>query len=194
MSGRRLGVFNHLSLDGYFVDSGGGMSWAHTRDADPEWTAFVEGNAGGGGTLVFGRVTYDMMAGFWPSPQAAQMMPAVAERMNNLPKVVFSRTMQKASWNNTALLKGDLAADMRALKAQSGPDLVIMGSGSLVAQLAGSGLIDSYQFVVDPVVLGGGRTMFEGLTQKLALRRASFRAFNNGNVLLTYEPAKAAPS
>ncbi len=107
---RRLIVFNNISLDGYFVDRNGDMSWAHQQDA--EWSAFAAENAEGGGTLVFGRITYEMMAGFWPTPAASQAFPVVAERMNNLPKVVFSRTLERASWNNTKLVKGDLAAEV----------------------------------------------------------------------------------
>src|SRR5258707_1090679 len=79
---RKLIVFNHVSLDGYFVDAKGDMSWAHRNEKDPEWEAFVEGNAIGGGTLLFGRVTYELMASFWPTPPALQMFPTVAKRMN----------------------------------------------------------------------------------------------------------------
>src|SRR5690242_19247936 len=102
---RKLLVFNHISLDGYFTDSKGDMSFARNDKPDPEWDAFVSGNASNGGMLVFGRVTYQMMASFWPTPAAAQSMPDVAERMNNLPKVVFSRTLQDASWENTRLVR-----------------------------------------------------------------------------------------
>lgn len=184
---RKLVVFNHLSLDGYFVDSQGDMSWAHADPQDAEWNAFVTGNAGSGGALVLGRVTYDLMVSFWPTPMAAQMMPAVAERMNNLPKVVFSRTLDKATWNNTTLLKGDIAAETRKLKEAPGPDMTILGSGTIVAQLAQAGLIDEYQFVVNPIVLGKGRTMFAGLHEKLALRLTQSRTFGNGNVFLCYQ-------
>src|SRR5512140_2439657 len=96
---RRLTVFNTVSLDGYYTDSKGDMSFAHNDRQDAEWDAFVESNAKGGGMLLFGRITYELMASFWPTPMAAQSMPVVAERMNNLPKVVFSRTLNKASWN-----------------------------------------------------------------------------------------------
>ncbi len=186
---RKLVVFNHLSLDGYFVDSQGDMSWAHAAPQDAEWNAFVTGNAGDGGALVLGRVTYDLMVSFWPTPMAAQMMPAVAERMNNLPKVVFSRTLNKATWNNTTLLKGDIAAEIRRLKETSLHDMTILGSGTIIAQLAQAGLIDEYQFVVNPVVLGQGRTMFAGLPEKLALRLTQSRTFGNGNAFLCYQPA-----
>src|SRR4051812_12305715 len=101
---RKLAVFNHVSLDGYFVDMHGDMSWAHQHAPDQEWDAFVAENARGGGALVFGRVTYELMASFWPTPAALEQLPAVAERMNAMPKVVFSRTLEQASWNNTTLL------------------------------------------------------------------------------------------
>jgi dihydrofolate reductase len=182
---RKLIVFNQVSLDGYFVDAGGDMSWAH-RD-DPEWNAFASENANGGGELVFGRITYEMMARFWPTPQAMQMMPAVAEGMNRSPKIVFSRTLGEASWNNTRLVKGDIAARMRELKEETGPGMAILGSGSIVSQLAQAGLIDEYQFVMNPIVLGAGRTMFEGVKEKLHLKRIDSRTFQNGNVLLRYE-------
>jgi dihydrofolate reductase len=185
---RRLIVFNSVSLDGYFTDRHGEMSWAHASSSDAEWNAFVSENASGGGVLVFGRITYEMMASFWPTPAAAQAMPAVAERMNALPKVVFSRTLTRAAWANTQLVTDDVTAAMRTMKALPGDDMVILGSGRLVCSLAEAGLIDEYQLVMTPVVLGGGRTMFDGLGKKLALKRTKTRAFGNGNVLLCYEP------
>jgi dihydrofolate reductase len=184
---RSLIVFNHVSLDGYFVDKKGDMRWAHKQD--PEWNEFVAGNARGGGVLLFGRVTYEMMAGYWPTPMAAQNSPAVAEHMNNLQKVVFSRTLEKASWNNTKLVKGDLATEVRKMKQESGEGLVIMGSGTIVSQLAQEGLIDEFQIVVCPIVIGSGRTLFEGVTEKLNLKLSKSRTFGNGNVYTCYQPA-----
>jgi dihydrofolate reductase len=186
---RKLIVFNHISLDGYFVDANGGMSWAKTDAGDAEWKAFVAGNTQGNGPLLFGRVTYDLMASYWPTPMADQHDPVVAERMNNAPKIVFSRTMQKASWQNTALMMGDLATEVQKLKNETGEGMAILGSGSIVAQLAQARLIDEYQIVVDPIVLGKGRTMFEGVKEQLKLKLTKRRAFSNGNVFLSYEPA-----
>ena len=184
---RSLIVFNHVSLDGYFVDKKGDMRWAHKQD--PEWNEFVAGNARGGGVLLFGRVTYEMMASYWPTPMAAQNSPAVAEHMNNLQKVVFSRTLDKASWKNTKLVKGDLATEVRKMKQESGEGLVIMGSGTIVSQLAQGGLIDEFQIVVCPIVIGSGKTLFEGVTEKLNLKLTKSRTFGNGNVYTCYEPA-----
>jgi dihydrofolate reductase len=185
---RRLTVFNNVSLDGYFVDANGGMAFAHKDSDDPEWNDFVSQNAGGGGALLFGRVTYDMMAGFWPTPHAKAAMPSVAEGMNRMPKYVVSRTMTEASWNNTTVLEGDLVAAIRALKQGAGPDVVILGSGSIVAQLAPAKLIDEYQLIVKPVILGGGRTMFDGIPVPITLKPTRTRTFANGSVLLCYQP------
>lgn len=160
---RKLIVFNQVSLDGYFTDADGDMSWAHKQDA--EWNAFVAENAKSGGELLF-----------------------VAEQMNNLPKIVFSRTLDKASWNNTKLVGGDLAAEIRKMKNEPGEQMVIMGSGTIVSQLTAEGLIDEYQIAVNPIVLAKGRTMFQGIKRKLNLKRTKTRSFGNGNVLLCYEP------
>lgn len=185
---RKLVVFNHVSLDGYFVDANSDMSWAKADHNDAEWDEFVAGNASGGGALVFGRITYDLMASFWPTPFAIESMPAIAAGMNSMPKVVFSRTMDKAAWNNTKLVKGDIVAAMRKMKQESGTNMAILGSGSIVTQFAPEGLIDEYQIVVNPIILGEGRTLFEGIKEKLKLKLTKTRAFGNGNVLLCYEP------
>jgi len=153
---RKLVAFIQVTLDGHFAAPNGDIDWAHKDNKDAEWSAFVADNATGGGQLVFGRVTYEMMASFWPTPLAFERDPIVAERMNNLPKVVFSRTLDKASWNNTTLMKGDLAQAVRKLKQESGKQMAILGSGSIVSQLAQEGLIDEYQLVVNPVALGKG--------------------------------------
>jgi len=186
---RRLIVFNNVTVDGYFADSSGDMRWAHRQTQDPEFNEFIADNASGGGQLLFGRKTYQMMASYWPTPMALQNEPNVAEGINNLPKVVFSRTLNEATWKNTRLVKNDMIAEVRKMKQEPGPDMVILGSGSLVAQLGQEGLIDEFQVLVNPVVLGGGRSMFDGLEKRLSLKLANTRAFKNGNVLLSYEPA-----
>ena len=184
----RLMAFEQVSLDGFFVDASGDMSWAHKQD--PEWNEFTAQNASGGdGALLFGRVTYEMMASFWPTPQARETMPAVAEGMNRMPKVVFSRTLREASWQNTRLVKGDMVAEVRRMKKDPGPDMVVLGSGSVVSQLAEAGLIDELQLVVNPIVLGRGRTLFETVRRNVAMKRVGVRPFGNGNVVLSYEPS-----
>lgn len=184
---RKLVVFNSVTLDGYFTGVNGDFSWAKGNN-DAEWDAFVAENAKGGGVLVFGRITYELMMSFWPTPAALKSFPVVAERMNSLPKVVFSRTLDTASWNNTKLVKEDMEAEIRKMKKEPGEDMVLMGSGTVVSQLAREDLIDEYQIVMTPVVLGEGRTMFDGIKEKLTFKLTKTRTFSNGNVLLCYEP------
>jgi len=185
----KLVVFGSISLDGYFTDAYGDMGWAHR--SDPEWDGFVASNARQGATLLFGRVTYEQMASFWPTPAALQMAPDVARGMNRLPKVVFSRSLKKAAWSNTRLVSDGMPDAVRALKRDAPQDLVILGSGSVVSQLAQENLIDEFQMVLVPIVLGSGRTLFDGLGHRMPLQLTRSQAFDNGNVVLWYERSPA---
>ncbi len=178
----KLRVFESISVDGYFCDARGDISWGHNGRDDPEFAAWVGGNASGGGALLFGRKTYQMMEAFWPTPAAAAQMPVVAKGMNAARKYVASTTIQP-TWNNTQLLKGDLLTAVRELKAGDGPGITLLGSGSVAGQLGAAGLVDAYQFVIVPVALGSGRTVFTAGRQ---LRLVEQRAFRCGNVVVTY--------
>jgi dihydrofolate reductase len=184
---RRLTVFNLMTLDGYIAGQNGNISW---HNVDEEFQELANAASNSGNTLLFGRVTYELMARFWPTEEAIRTDPIVAAGMNRSEKIVFSRTLQKADWNNTRLVKDDMLAEARRLKQGSGKDLTVLGSGSIVSQLAQDGLIDEYQVLLNPVVLGSGKTMFEGLKNKLVLKLVRTRTFGNGNVLLVYESAK----
>ncbi|HEU4535104.1 MAG TPA: dihydrofolate reductase family protein [Polyangiaceae bacterium] len=184
---RTLSVYNMVSLDGYIADAGGDMSWAHSTD--PEFQAFGQENARGGGALLFGRKTYDMMAAFWPTEAAKASAPVIAERMNAMPKYVFSRTLREASWGNTTLLEGDPGAVAKRLKQEDGPDIVVMGSGSIVAQLTRAGVVDRYTLVINPILLGGGLSMFRDLERRTSLKLEKVRTFPNGYVVLWYARA-----
>lgn len=185
---RKLRVFNSISLDGYFTDQRGDMSWAHKHD--PEWEDFSVRNSTVTGevTFLFGRVTYELMASFWPTPEAHQQAPEVAAAMNARHKLVFSRTLKEASWSNTTLLKGDPVAEVKRLKQEWSTDLMIFGSGSIVAPLAAAGLIDEYRLVINPLVLGAGRSLFQGVGRQLPMKRLTVRDFANGNLVVSYEP------
>jgi dihydrofolate reductase len=182
---QRLRVFESISVDGYFTDAGGDMSWAHAGREDPEFADWVGGNASSGGALLFGRKTYQLMEAYWPTPLAMQQVPVVAKGMNAATKYVVSRTIQP-TWNNTQLLKGDLIEAARALKASDGQGIALLGSGSVAAQLGEAGLVDEYQFVIVPVALGSGRSVF---TKPCKLRLLEQRAFRCGNVVVTYAAA-----
>lgn len=184
---RKIHVFENVTLDGYFTDDTNDMSWAHKQDE--EFNEFTSSNARGDAELLFGRVTYEMMAAFWPTAEAARMLPDVAAGMNRMRKYVFSRSLDTATWQNTTLLNGDPVAEATRLKREPGPDLVVMGSGSIVSQLTQARLIDEYQIVLNPLVLGRGRTLFETVKETMALRLDRTRTFKNGNVVLWYTVA-----
>jgi dihydrofolate reductase len=182
-----ISSFISLSLDGCYADANGDMSWAHSQD--PEQQAFTNSNAKGGGRLIFGHTTYDMMASFWPTPAAAQMMPELAKGMNAMPKVVFSRKMKSADWSNTTV-QADLITGVKKLKADGGPAMAILGSGSIVAQLIEARLLDELQVMLIPVSLGGGKKLFDGVKRPVSWQTTETRAFKgNGNTFIRYRPA-----
>jgi dihydrofolate reductase len=184
----KVSVFNSVSLDGYFTDPGGDMSWAHKND--PEWTKFSTDNAQGtDGAFLFGRKTYELMKSFWPTEQARQQMPQIAHTMNAKQKIVFSKTVKDATWQNTRLVHGSPVEEVHKLKQGNAPDLLVMGSGTIIAQLAEADLIDDYTIIVCSLVLGAGRTMFEGVKRKIPLKLTRSRSFANGNVVNWYERA-----
>jgi dihydrofolate reductase len=117
------------------------------------------------------------------------MLPKVAAGMNAMRKTVFSRTLDTVAWQNTVLMKGDLVTEVRRLKQQPGPDIVILGSGSIVSQLTQARLIDEYQLVLNPIVVGRGRSLFETVVGTLNLTLTKTQSFRNGNVVLWYEMA-----
>ncbi|MDP4291624.1 MAG: dihydrofolate reductase family protein [Bacteroidota bacterium] len=183
---RKLTMFNFVSLNGFFKGPKGDISWAH---GDKETDDYAIESARSGGMLLFGRVTYELMAGFWPTPAAYQINQALAEEMNNADKIVFSRTLHKADWINTRIVKGNIIEEMKKIKQTPGKDMTLLGSGTIINQFAEAGLIDEYQILIHPVFLAEGTPIFHGITKSPNLRLASSRIFKSGKVLLCYEPA-----
>jgi len=181
----KLSVFNFASLNGFYKDVNNGIGW-HRHEG--EEVQFSVDSLSAENILLFGRVTYDMMASFWPTQQAIENLPQVADGLSKAEKIVFSNTLKTAGWGNTRVMNGDIAAKIKALKQTSAKDLTILGSGSILTQFAEAGLIDTYQFMIDPVALGDGGTMFRGIKHTLNLKMISHRTFNTGTVLLTYHP------
>lgn len=182
---RKLFAFNMVTLDGFFEGPGRDIDW---HLADEEFNEFAIEQTSHVGALLFGRVTYELMAGYWPTPAAAADDPIVAGLMNRLPKIVFSKTLQKAEWQNTRLVKDNLAAEITALKQQPGQDLALFGSAKLLATLVQLDLIDEHRIIVNPIILGRGTPLFQGITDPLRLKLIQSRTFRSGNVLLCYQP------
>lgn len=180
---RKLHCFTFLSLDGYYKDENEGISW-HQHDEDA--TRFSEEQTKDDRVLVFGRATYEMMYGFWTSPEAFEYFPNVARRMNEMEKIVFSNTLEYAGWQNTRVLSGDVIREFEKLKESEGNDLIILGSGNLVAALSNAGLIDQYELLIDPVLLGNGTRLFDGNGIFQDLKLVESRTFKSGAVVLIY--------
>jgi len=115
-----------------------------------------------GGTLLFGRVIYELMASFWPTPYALQVNAVMAEGMNKVEKIVFSRNLEKADWDNTRIVKDNIVEEIKNLKQIPGKDMAVLGSGSIINQFAEAGLIDEYQFMLHPLALGEGNQYLMG--------------------------------
>lgn len=184
---RKIIFFNLTSLDGYFEGPDRDITW-HT--VDNEFNEFAIQQTGEFGMLLFGRVTYELMAGYWPTEVAKRDDPEIARLMNSLPKIVFSKTLEKAEWENTKLVRDNIVEEVSKLKERSGKDIAIFGSSDLAVTLIDLGLIDEFRIMINPVVLGEGKPILQGIKSKLELKLLKTRTFKSGNVLLYYEPMK----
>jgi dihydrofolate reductase len=143
--------------------------------------------------ILLGRVTYTMFAGHWPRVTSGDDKP-FADKLNAIPKIVFSRSLDRApwgSWDEARIVKNSAAKEVAKLKQESGNDMVIWGSISLAQSLTNEGLIDEFQLVVCPVVLGSGKPLFRDKVHPFGMRLLKTQAFDRGTVLLAYTAAKA---
>ena len=200
---RRIVAFNNVSADGYFAAPDGNLNWVVP---DPEMDRFAAEVIARGGTdtILFGRKTYQMFASFWPnvldesdaSPdphsggRKSTDLRAMAVMLNETPKIVFSRTLKETKWQNSRVVRELDPGEITRMKQQAGRDLMIFGSSTIVSLLTRHRLIDEYQFVVSPVLLGGGRNLINGVPVNHKLELKDERRFPSGKVLARYELAQ----
>lgn len=173
-----------VSLDGYVEGPNGELDW---HNVDEEFNDYAIGLLNSVDTLLFGRKTYELMAAYWPTPLAAEDDPVVAGLMNNLKKVVCSNTIREVNWQNSELLNGDAAEHIAQLKQQPGKDIAIFASCGLMQSLMPSKLVDEYRIITNPTLLGRGKPLLEGLSERLSLQYDKAWVFNSGNVLNYYK-------
>ncbi len=176
-----------VSVDGYFEGPNREIDW---HNVDEEFNDMAISFLDTVDTLLFGKVTYELMASYWPSEDARTDDPIVAGKMNSLRKVVVSTTLKNVDWQNSTLLQGDIVEEVRKLKEQTGKNIAVFGSSDLARLLMQQGLIDEYRIMVNPVVLGAGKSLFDGLDRRQKLRLVGSKAFRSGNVLLHYQPGE----
>jgi len=188
---RKIGVVNFMSLDGFFAGPKGEIDWFNSIRKDDEFARYNREHARSGGALIFGRTTYEMMKNYWPTPEAIKDDPDMAGVLDNTPKIVFSKTLpgvlEGPNWKNIRLFHEINREEIMKLKEESGKDMVILGSGTIVQQFANLGLIDGYSLMIVPVVLGEGKPLLKDI-KKMDLELLEAKAFKNGVVLLNYRP------
>lgn len=184
---RKLIVFNWLSLDGFIAGPNGETDWFVWDEEIEEYAKKVQNSID---TMLFGRVTYNIMANYWPTKAASAENPGIIEFMNNTPKIVFSKSLKKANWNQTRLMKDIVPEEIIKMKQEPGKDMIIYGSSSIISQLTSLILIDEYSVMVNPIVLGTGKPLFQNMDHLLKLKLLSTKTFRCGNVLLNYQPDK----
>jgi len=182
---RKIIVSNFVSLDGYFAGPNDDLSWHNVND---EFLQYAEDMLNSVDVILFGRITYQMMKAYWTMDSVKVSDPVIAGKMNNLPKIVLSKTLDKVDWGNSSLLKDDIEQKMRDLKSQSGKDIVILGSGSIVSAFTQMGIIDEYRIFINPVILGGGKLHFTGDIERKNLVLTDVKRFETGLVMLNYKP------
>lgn len=182
---KKLIFFMMVTANGLYERGPWGIDW---HNADTEFNEFAIEQLDLMDTLVFGRRTYEGMVTYWPTPEAIAEDPIVAGKMNGLSKIVVSRTLERADWNNARVVKD--ANEIGTLKREPGKDMLLIGSSDLATGLAALRLIDEYRLMVNPIALGEGTPVLKGLGADLGLSLLGTRTFKNGNVLLSYAPAR----
>jgi len=182
---RKIILFNLTSLNGYFEGPDRDINW---HIVDDEFNEFAIQQTGEFGALLFGRITYELMASYWTTEDAKRNDPAITEIMNRLPKIVFSKTLKKVEWENTRLVNENFVEAISKLKQEAGKDIAIFGSSDLAVTLLEHGLLDELRIMVNPIVLGEGKPIFQGIKTQLGLKLLKTRTFKSGNILLYYEP------
>ena len=181
-----LASFIVTTLDGFSEGPNGQFDWLVPDD---EFNDFAAHQLDEADTIGFGRVTYEHMAAYWPTELARVNPQAITSRMNTKPKIVFSTTLEKADWSNTTIIGGEAVEQVGKLKTAPGGELLVVGSAHLTANFAAAGVLDELRVMVCPIVIGQGRSLFEGLKGRHALSLAHVRQFASGLVLLTYRPS-----
>jgi len=188
---RNLNFVMHVSLDGYYADNNNDMRWVHMDDIIGDWVQHVTDRCD---TVLYGRVTFQMMEAFWPNVsqlpgyENSRHLQDHATWVNQAKKIVVTRTLHSSPWQNTHIIKGNVVEAIKALKEEPGKELLMLGSASLAQLLMSHNLIDDYWLTINPTTLGAGQPLFRQ-PLKLKLIDPDTRLFPNGSIGVHYQPA-----
>jgi dihydrofolate reductase len=184
---RKLVLFMHVSLDGFAADANSGLGWI---SYDSELQQYADAIVATVGSPIYGRITYELMAGYWPTmlddPDASEHDKAHARWVDKATKIVFSKTIKKAEWNNTIVINDNIAEEINKLKQLPGKDLVIFGSPGLAHSFMELDLIDEYQLTLNPVLLGSGIPAYQNIKNKTNLKLVKATSLKSGVIGLHY--------
>jgi dihydrofolate reductase len=184
---RKIVLFNLMTLDGYFEGENADISW---HNVDQEFNDFAIAQLKTADMLLFGRKTYQLMAAYWPTAEGIKDNPVIADLMNQIDKIVFSKSLEKAHWDHARVISEGLLDEVKKLKSIPGKDVFIFGSADLSSTFIDHDLIDEFRIMINPLILGNGTPMFKNITTKIDLQLLKTKVFGNGNVLLNYIPKK----
>jgi dihydrofolate reductase len=176
---RKIIVSNLMSLDGFFEGPNQELDWFVT---DEEFFEYARKLLRSVDTILFGRTTYEHMAGYWPHAAVDE----IADKMNSLPKIVFSNTLRAADWSNSRLVSGDAVQEAAKLKKAPGGDMVIFGSATLASSLLQEGIIDEYRIILCPALIGEGNPLFRNVKDRMKLKLLRTQNLDSGVVILSY--------
>ena len=180
---RKIIVSNLVSVDGYFEGTNQDLSWFKTSDDFFEYVKqlFTEVD-----TILYGRITYEYMAAYWPT--ATNNDALITEKMNSLKKIVLSKQLKEATWNNTEIIEEHITDRVKEIKQQQGKDIVIFGSGTIVSELTQLRLIDEFRLILNPVILSNGNPLFKSINERVNLELINAKVLSSGVVILSYKP------
>jgi dihydrofolate reductase len=185
---RHVVLFSHVSLDGFTEGPDGGLDWITVDDEG--WDAVIALQETADAAL-FGRVNYEGFEGYWPTaaenPSATPHEVAHARWLEQADRVVFSKTLETVNWKGTRIVRDDLAGAIASMKQQPGKDMLLFGGANIAQTLMKLGLIDEFHLMVNPVILGGGKPLFQGLTERIPLKLVNAKTFGSGVVALHYQ-------
>ena len=181
----KLILFNMMTVDGYFEGEDQSLEWHHVVT---EFNDFAIEQLNSSDILVFGRVTYELMAGYWPSKDALKNDPVVAEKMNSISKIIFTKTMDKATWINTRHFRDHPELVIVELKKNSTKNIYVFSSAYLSETFNRFKLFDEFRIMLNPIILGKGIPLFNNIPGQINLTLHQSRVFKSWNILLQYLP------
>jgi dihydrofolate reductase len=185
---RRLILQTSLSIDGYVAAIDGSHPWTDGGNGDEDVKRWILDSVWAAGAHLMGRVTYEEMASVWPTSGSDFARP-----MNEIPKVVFSKTLERAEWPETRIARGDLRDEVEQLKREPGADLIAYGGARLDQALSRLGLVDEYRLMIQPAALGRGLALFKDLPAPLHLDLIDAKHYSSGLAIHVYQPRSPVP-